>query len=311
MSMMNNCPGGLPSPPGPVEVVCFGMLCYCHLLVVDAPLVRNGGTRIKQSVESFGDDAAIVASLLAQWEVPAGFISTALGDDESGRRLAQRLRATGMHGEFRFSKRFSTDLEVSIVDPGGARTYLQERNPEVLATLAHADLAMLDDAKFLYIDWYDGDYILGAMRRAHNLGLTVYLNIESRYNDLALLGRLAPYATVCQVSTDEPGDQEAPDRIIDLLLESGIHTVVITGGRRNCLVVNTAERVSVKPPRLSVVDGYGAGAAFSAAFILGSLRGWALEKRTRFAIAAASLKCSVAGNVAFPIPEIEALADRL
>ena len=304
-------PSGLPPTPKSVDVVCFGMLCYCHLLVVDSPLVRNGGVRIRESVDSFGDDAAIVAALLAQWEVPTTFIGTAIGDDEPGRKLTQKLRGTGMQGKFRVSKKFPTDLEVSIVDPGGARTYLQQRNPEVLATLARADLSMLGNAHFLYVDWYDGDYILRPMRRAQKLGLTVYLNLESRYHDTALLRRLAPYTTVCQVSTDEPGDQATPDHIAEILLESGINTVVITGGQQGCLVANPAERVSVSPPHLEVVDGYGAGAAFAAAFILGSLRGWPLEKRARFATAAASLKCSVVGNVAFPISDIAKLADQL
>ena len=49
------------------EVVCFGVLSYLQLMVVDQVPVHNGGTPISQLTDSFGDDAAIVAGMLHQW----------------------------------------------------------------------------------------------------------------------------------------------------------------------------------------------------------------------------------------------------
>ena len=71
------------------------------------------------------------------------------------------------------------------------------------------------------------------------------------------------------------------------------------------------ESIRVHAPKLDVVDGNGAGATFSGGFMYGTLQGWDLERTARFAVAAASLKCTVVGLAAFPVNEIEALADQL
>ena len=56
----------------------------------------------------------------------------------------------------------------------------------------------------------------------------------------------------------------------------------------------------ITPPDVGVVDGYAAGATFSAGSACGLLRGWGLEESARFATAAASLKCGVVGSCALP-----------
>ena len=52
---------------------------------------------------------------------------------------------------------------------------------------------------------------------------------------------------------------------------------------------------------MPVGDGCGAGATFSAGFLYGVLQGWGLEEGARFAVAAASLSCTVVGPRAFPL----------
>ena len=301
-----------PSMPGkPVDVVCFGMHSYCHTFVVDAPPIYNAGVRIKELVDAYGDDAAIAAALLVQWGVSSGFIGTTLGDDEAGRKLAREYWGTGVQGQVRVSPNVPTEIEVSIADPSGARTYMQQRNPDVLATLADADLSMLKGAQYLYVDWYDGDYILRPMRQARELGLSVYLNLESRYHDAALVKHLTPHANICQVSMDEPGAEGNPAEIAERLLDAGIETAIVTGGTRGCLVARKGETVQASPPELEIVDGSGAGAVFSAAFLYAVLQGWSLGDIARFASAAASIKCTAVGYVAFPISEIRSLAARM
>ncbi len=61
-------------------------------------------------------------------------------------------------------------------------------------------------------------------------------------------------------------------------------------------------------PSMPVVDGCGAGATFSAGILYGYLRHWNLEDTAKFAIAAASLKCTVIGPRAFPLPQVKGLA---
>ncbi len=291
--------------------MCFGVLSYLQLMVVDEVPVHNGGTPIRQLTDSYGDDAAIVAGMLHQLGQNARFIPSAVGDDDLGRKVAATVGRLGVPVDVRIDQSVDTVAELSIADPSGARTYFYQRTPELLATLDSADLSPLESASFLYVDWYDGDHILRAVESAARLNVPVFLNLESQYGNQEVLAKLAPYTTVCQVSSDQPESVDDMESIAATLLEAGIGTVLITGGSRGCLAADASLKVRVAAPELEVVDGNGAGSCFSASYIYGSLRGWSLEQCARFATAQASLKCGVPGYQVTSAAEGERLAATL
>ena len=292
-------------------VVCFGVLSYLQLMVVDQVPVHNSGTQIQQLTDSYGDDAGIVAGMLHQWGQNTRIIPSALGDDELGAKVAATIGRLGVPVEMTVKPGVTTVAELSIVDPSGARTFFYQRTPELLATLGETSLAPLESAAYLYVDWYDGDHILRPMKAASRLGMPVFVNIESQYRDRELLAKLAPYTTVCQVSTDVPNAGDDLASIASGLLDAGIETVVVTSGSRGCLAADASETVRVAAPQVEVVDGNGAGSCFSAGFIFGSMRGWNLEQCARFATAQASLKCAVPGYKVAKVAEGERLAATL
>ena len=165
------------SPPA---YVGFGMLTDVAILVVDQLPEHNTGALIKDVSEFVFDDATIIACILRQWDVPAGMIGTAVGDDRRGHRLALQLEEWGVQGEVRFSEDIKTPLEVDISDKTGARTYFWQRDEHVLATLDTADLSLLQGAQMMYVDWYDGDHILRAMDEAARLECTRLLEPGTR-----------------------------------------------------------------------------------------------------------------------------------
>jgi Sugar kinases, ribokinase family len=140
------------------------MLTPVAIMVVERLPEHNTGALVQEVSEFIFDDAAIVACLLRQWDVPTGMIGTAVGDDPRGHALANQLAEWGVQGKVRFSKHFKTPWEVDVSDQSGARTYFWQRPAEVLATLDTADLSLLQGARLLYVDWYDGDHILRAMQ---------------------------------------------------------------------------------------------------------------------------------------------------
>ena len=291
--------------------MCFGVLSYLQLMVVDQIPVHNGGTQIQQLTDSYGDDAGIVAGMLHQWGQNARFIPSALGDDELGTKVAATIDRLGVPVRVTVKPGVTTVAELSIVDPSGARTYFYQRTPELLATLDETDLAPLESAAYLYVDWYDGDHILRPMKAASQLGVPVFVNVESQYGNRELLTKLAPYATVCQVSADGQGAEDDLASIAKGLLDTGIGTALVTGGSRGCLAADASETVRVTAPQVEVVDGNGAGSCYSAGFIYGSVRGWTLEQCARFATAQASLKCGVPGYSVASVEEGERLAATL
>jgi sugar/nucleoside kinase (ribokinase family) len=292
--------------------VGFGMLTPVAIMVVEQLPEHNTGALVKEVNEFVFDDAAIVACLLRQWDLPAALIGTAVGDDPRGHLLEQQLKAWGVQGEVRHSKDIKTPWEVDVSDGTGARTYFWERLPHVLDTLDTADLSLLEGSHLLYVDWYDGDHILRAMDEAFRLKVPVFLNFEHGHADLELLKRYGSRATICQAVTDAAQHGDVPPlEVARKLLQVGVQTVLITMAGEGCLVVHGSDVVRVQAPSVHAVDGCGAGATFSAGFIYGYLNGWDLEKSARFATAAASLKVTRPGLQMFPLVEINVLAAQL
>ncbi|MDP6495623.1 MAG: carbohydrate kinase family protein [Dehalococcoidia bacterium] len=293
------------------DVVSFGMVVPATLVIVDEFPQINTGATATQVTEFISDDAALVATTLRGWDVRSGLISTTLGNDPTGRRTVRRLQEIGVVGDLRTSSKLSTPYELDISDRAGNRTYFWQRTPEVLATLEKADLSLLEGARLLYVDWYDQDYILRPMREAAQKSIPVFLNFEHGHQDSELLARYAPYATICQAVTDAAQTKDNAVEVGRNLLDGGVSLALVTMAKGGCLALSKERMVRIYAPEVEVVDACAAGATFSAGFIYGYLKGWGLEEKGRFAVAAASLKCTVVGPCAFPIDQINRLAAQL
>jgi sugar/nucleoside kinase (ribokinase family) len=182
-----------------------------------------------------------------------------------------------------------------------------------LKTLDTADLSLIEGAKILYADWYDGQHILRAMDEAKRQNVPIFVNIEHGHKKPEVLKLFAKRATICQAVTDaaQLGGKQALLGTARKLLKSGIQTAIITLAKGGCLVAEGEQIVRVFAPRVKAVDACGAGATFSAGFIYGYLQDWNLESCARFATAAASLKVTRAGLHMFPVEQIMALAKTL
>jgi sugar/nucleoside kinase (ribokinase family) len=293
------------------DVVCFGFLTHCLLLMVDDLPPKNGGAFVRDLVDTVGDDAAIVASILTNWRVPTRLITSPVGNDYHGEKVLAYLASWGADVEHRVSPGLTTPLEIGIVDGDGGRTYFQRRERSALAALKAPSPAQLAGAGLLYVDWYDGPSVLAAMETAFSLDVPVFLNLESQYNRTPSPSDLLRYVTICQVSMDEPGASGSPVDTARSLINLGMETVLVTLGAGGCLVAQGQQVYCIKPPLVKVVDCYGAGAAFSAGIICGLRSGWSLASSARFAIAYAGLKCQVAGIADLSVAEIQETAATL
>jgi len=289
------------------------MLTPVYIMALDKLPRRNTGAIVREVSEFVYDDAAIIACALRQWGVPTGIIGTALGDDMLGHHVARQLKEWGVQGQVRFTKDYKTPLEVNVSDKTGARTYFWQRSGEILSTLDTADLSLIEGARLLYVDWYDGEHILRAVKEANRLDVPVYLNIEHGHKYPEVLRKFAGRVMICQAVTDaaQLGRKQAVLAAARKLLNSGIKTAIITMASQGCLVVQGDEILRVYAPKVKAVDGSGAGATFSSGYIYGYLNGWSLEESVRFGIAAASLKVTRSGLAMFPVEEIKRLAEKL
>lgn len=293
------------------DVVCFGMITLARVLVVDKMPDWNTGAVSAASSEFVSDDAAIVAGLLTSWNVSTELVGTALGDDEAGKWTVRRLKEMGVGGSFELREGMDTPFEVNISDSLGGRTYFWDRRPQVLATLDDADLSSVDGAKLLYVDWYDAPHIVRAMKAAKSAGVPVMLNLEHGHTNSDSLATLVPYASVCQAVTDAAQIDTDAESVARFLIEQGIETALVTMASGGVVGIRGDDALHVSAPELQAVDTCGAGATFSAAYIASVVSGTEFEQSLRFAVAAASLKCTAVGLKAFPKDEIRELAASL
>jgi sugar/nucleoside kinase (ribokinase family) len=293
------------------EVVCFGMIIPSIVMIVDEFPAHNTGALVRQVRELIEDDAAIIACVLRGWKVRSGLIGTALGNDARGRQAARQLKQLGVLGKVRLTNAFATPYEVDVSDRTGHRTYFWQREPRVLDTLDTADLSLLNGARFLYVDWYDGDHILRAMDQAARLNVPVFLNLEHGHHDPRLLREYVRRARVVQASTDAAQREGDPLAVARTLRGAGAEIALVTLAADGCIAATRDEMLRAYAPVVPVVDGCGAGAAFSAGFMYGQLRGWNLDASVRFAIAAGSFKCTRVGIDALSLDEVEALMSQV
>lgn len=304
---MSHKPSAIGHRPS-AEIVCFGMVTPAVVLIVDQFPEHNTGAVIKEVGDFISDDAAIVACILRGWEVRSGLIGSTLGNDRRGRRVVRQLKKLGVLGRVPLSGQLTTPYEVNISDRTGARTYFWQRDRRLLDTLDTADLSLLAGAAMLYVDWYDGEHILRAMDEADRLGIPVFLNLEYGHQDPEILARYAGRAAICQAITNPAQRGGDPLSVARQLLKAGVKTALVTLAGDGCVAIQDGQVLRARAPAVSIVDGCGAGATFSAGFMYGYLRGWDLEDKIRFATAAASLKVTMLGIQAPPLQQLQRLA---
>jgi sugar/nucleoside kinase (ribokinase family) len=95
------------------------------------------------------------------------------------------------------------------------------------------------------------------------------------------------------------------------LREAGAAALVVTLGAEGSFLVDDEHSQHVQAPRVEVVDGSGAGDAFTAGLIAGHLQGWDVERSLRFASVIGASACTKLGCTAgvFDRSEAERVLD--
>jgi 2-dehydro-3-deoxygluconokinase len=116
---------------------------------------------------------------------------------------------------------------------------------------------------------------------------------------------LLPHVDLLLCDEDEARRMTAEDdldRVASRLMAAGPETVVIKRGAEGSLVYTADRRIEQPAIRLGeLVDSIGAGDAYDAAFVMGMLEGWPLERCAAFASVAAGFTVTgVGGSATMP-----------
>ena len=306
----------------PRDVAVVGPLNVDLLIIGEAPSSLEELTRWEGPADirmTAAGSVGYLAQDLARLGLDVGLVSC-LPDDQLGAFQLDTLRRAGVHVDRVRLAPNTVGTVVAYVLLFGSRKRplvyrLGTHDPWPLSFDA-ADLDYLLDARLLHCGGYlhfDSVYhgaTTDVFRQARARGLITSIDTQFPAKPLArpwlaAMDDILPYVDVLFVDEREArslADREDLVEAAALLRDAGPAMVVIKQGSEGARVF-AAEGVFYEPAVqvAPLVDSIGAGDAFDAAFLLGLLDGWPLERSARFAAVAAGFSVGgVGGSSAMP-----------
>ena len=208
--------------------------------------------------EEPGGGGAVAAAELARLGASVEFF-TALGDDELGRRAHDQLSALGvrMHVQLRQEP---TRRAFTLVDRDGERTIV------VLGEKLLPCGPLAELGAFAAVDFVSGN--VAALRSARAAPVVV-----AAARELAMLRKAGVKLDALVGSANDPGERHEPGE-----LDPPPDLMVTTSGARGGTVEPGGLTFDAAPVTEPLVDAYGCGDCFAAAFTLALAQGAALPE---------------------------------
>jgi len=286
------------------EIIVAGNLVE-DILVRPVERVEYGVTVWVDSIEEhLGGNGSNTSYTLATLGVPVR-LRGAVGRDDFGRRVLDRLRSAGVNLEEVELGNLPTASTVVLVAPDGSRSFLHAPgvSGEVFAEPGefgpppgHFHIANIFSLPRM------GRTGAATLRRAIQAGWTTSLDtghdtrgewmrvLEPCLENIGLL--FANEAEALHIA--DCSDFHAAAR---LFLRRGVKTVVIKRGRDGCAVFGGQEEFCVQGFAIAPVDTTGAGDCFTGGFLAGLYRGGTLQEAARLGNACGALSASRIGSV--------------
>jgi sugar/nucleoside kinase (ribokinase family) len=296
----------------PLEVLCYGELGIDNLIRV--PHLPTPELAAFPTGESYhvGGAAANTALWLAKWGVSVRLAGNAIARDAYGEILLEALKLYPSLdiGLVEINPDASTPFCRVLVTPDGERSFLIFWYPQSAKTPPSE--GMMRGVSYLALDLYGGEERLRAAELAREMGVqTVIGDVIWLDHDTLPLTNIATNSAAFIRETFPGVDVGAHARALQdvsrriVITTDGpdpIHTIDPQGGE-----------FWLAPPRMEPLDTTGAGDAFRAGLIYGSLQGWTLDRSVAWGAAAGALSARQEGAASQPAgrQEVAAIAKTL
>lgn len=296
----------------PVDLLCMGepMLEFNQL-----PPQPGGEVHY---LEGHGGDTSNAAVAAARQGASVGYI-TAIGKDAPGDSFMAMWAREGVDTTTVLRTGDALTGVYFVTHDAQGHHFLHYRKDSPAALYAASDLPQgaIAAAKVLFVSGISqgisttaADAVFAAIdiARQHGVKVAYDTNYRPRLWPPARAAAVM-HAAIAQANYVFPGLEDAlvltgltdPDEIVDFYLSLGCPIVVLKMGASGAYLADGAQRVRVPAHAVNAVDATGAGDTFCGSFLARILAGDAVDAATRYANAAAALKCTGYGAVA-PIP---------
>lgn len=280
------------------DVLGFGCTTIDELLYIDEwPQVERKLPirRLETQGGGLGATALIAAARLGAKCSYAGM----LGHDETSKRVAGLLEA----------EKIELNLLVYHPDAGAIRSFVvidtthNTRNiffqrPELVGTpLDSPDESEIAASRCVFLDHYGGQGNVRVCELARRNAVPVVADFERSdvpaWNDFF---PLVSHPILSRGFASRLTGEEEPEQMARALWNANRETVIVTCGEDGCYATKNGREVAHFPAfPTEVVDTTGCGDCFHGVYCAALAWGWPLERRVRWASAAAALKARVVG----------------
>jgi len=231
-----------------------------------------------------------------------------IGDDELGNLALEELDRHGIDttGVYRTSAA-GTSATIVLIDSSGERSFIHTVGADGEIQPERLNMDLVTSAEVFYMGGalampgFDGPPQAEVMAAAQQAGATTVLDVvwDASGQWLELLGPVLDYTDIFLPNIAEArqlSGRQDPADVAALFLDRGIKIVGLTRAEEGANVCTAETSIDVPAYEVDIVDGTGAGDAFTAGFIHGYLEGWDLERTTRFASAMGALATTAVGT---------------
>ena len=285
--------------PGPLDVVCFGILTPMRIGTVEEYPPADSGAIILELIDFICADAAVTGLTLDGLGCRVGLISNDVGNDPEGRELRNRFQSTDMATTFTLQDDVTTPFGLTLVDRAGSRTWFNFMSNAV-ETLSTVDLGLVPQADLLYVDVYPEIWqaSVRAIDHAIEHSVPVFVNLDDCYTvDDELDQCLQQGVSVIQRAAGGQSVEQACETAQTLLDSYAASLCALTMGPNGVVYANDSGTFHLAAHEVEVAHTAGAGATFSAGLIFGLVQSWPDDEAVAFANALAGLNCSVPEGV--------------
>ena len=241
-----------------------------------------------------------------------GFLVSALGSDQRGRRALERMTELGVNLEHcAVIDGMETGVSTVVLDSKKDAKY------EIKENVAW-DVIRYDPTLFPFFQSLDAICFGTLGQRTENAHLETMkmlsatkrecikffdLNFRQSFFSMKVISRSLNHSNIVKLNEEElkelsklsvvSGSDEAI--VGDLIKRFKLDLVALTLGERGSVLITSEKKHVEAGYKIEVVDTVGAGDAFSAAILIGYLRGWGLGRLSRVANELGSFICTRPG----------------
>ena len=265
--------------------------------LISLPHYPERGSKVEYSQAQIlpGGQTASAVIACQTWGLTTRYVGK-LGDDDAARLHSRAFEQAGVDAQIIIAPGASSAHSLIVVDSGGERTVLCQRNERVQLQPEDLRREWIANARALLIDGFETAAAAQAASWARETGIPVVADLDELYGGVEDLAAQVDYLVV---SRDFPhrltGERNLEQALRKMKNRYGCAVTAATLGQDGVLAWD-GSRFHFRPAYcVKVTDTTGAGDVFHAGFIYGLLQGWPLARQLDFACAAAALNCTCTG----------------